>query len=121
MRLIKYLFVGGTAAVVDISLFTLFAGYFEWTWWLVSICTFALATYVNYYLSIRYVFESGARHTKNTEITAVYIVSLFGLAVNQLVLYAAINWMQWGLLVAKIFATAIVFLWNYLSRKHFIF
>ena len=121
MRLVKYFFVGAAAAAIDVSLFTLFAGYFQWTWWLVSIFTFALATFVNYYLSIRYVFESGARHPKRAEIMAVYLVSLFGLAVNQMVLYAAINWMQGSLLIAKIFATATVFLWNYLSRKHFIF
>jgi putative flippase GtrA len=121
MRLLKYCVVGGTAAIVDISLFTIFAGYFKWTWWLVSICTFIIATYVNYFLSIRYVFESGIRHSKNAEIAAVYAVSFFGLAINQVVLYAAINWMQWSLIISKVFATAIVFTWNYLSRKHYIF
>jgi len=121
MHLFKYFFVGGAAAVVDIGLFTILAGYLGWPWVPVSICTFILATLVNYFLSIKFIFESGVRHQKHLEITAVYIVSILGLVVNQLVLYIAITWLHWGLFVAKISATAIVFFWNYFARKKFVF
>lgn len=121
MRLIKYFFVGGLAAVIDITLFVLCAGYLGWPWIPVSICTFVLATLINYFLSIKFVFKSGIRHQKNLEIVAVYIVSIFGLLINQLALYLTITWLNWSFLVAKIFATAIVFFWNYFSRKYFVF
>jgi putative flippase GtrA len=121
MHLLKYFVVGGAAATVDIGLFSFFAGYLSWPWAPVSICTFILATFINYFLSIRYVFQSGVRYQKNLEILAVYIVSFFGLLVNQLVLYISINYIQLNLILAKITATIIVFFWNYLSRKKFIF
>lgn len=121
MRLIKYFYVGGLAALFDITLFTICAVYLEWPWMPVSISTFILATLINYFLSIKFVFKSGIRHQKNLEIAAVYLVSIFGLLINQLVLYITISYLGWSLLIAKIFASSIVFFWNYFSRKYFIF
>jgi len=121
MRLIKYFFVGGAAAVVDIGLFSLFANLLGFPWFPVSICTFVLATLVNYLLSIRFVFESGARHRKHIEIIGVFAISTLALVVNQAVLYVAIEWLGWHLIISKIIATGTVFFWNYFGRSKLIF
>lgn len=121
MRLAKYFFVGGAASIVDIGLFTLLTEYFNWPWIPVSICTFILATLVNYFLSIKYVFTSGLRHKKQTEIAVVYLVSSVGLILNQTALYVALEWLKCSFLAAKISATASVFFWNYFLRKRYIF
>jgi putative flippase GtrA len=121
MRIVRYFFVGGTAAVVDIGLFSIFASYLGWPWIPVSICTFIIATSVNYFLSIKFVFESGARHKKHVEVIGVFLVSGLALLVNQLVLYITIELLGWHLIVSKIIATGTVFFWNYLGRSKFIF
>ena len=121
MRLIKYFFVGGAAAFVDIGLFSLFANLLGFPWFPVSICSFLLATLVNYLLSIRFVFESGARHTKHVEIMGVFAISALALLVNQVVLYIAIEWLEWHLIFSKIIATGAVFFWNYFGRSKLIF
>jgi len=121
MRLFKYFFVGGAAAVVDIGLFSLFASYLGWPWIPVSIATFILATFVNYLLSIQFVFKSGIRHQKHVELIGVFVVSGLALFVNQLVLYAAIEILGMQLIISKIIATGTVFFWNYFGRSKFIF
>ena len=121
MRIIRYFFVGGTAAVVDIGLFTLFASYLGFPWLPVSVCTFILATLVNYLLSIRFVFDSGARHKKHVEVLGVFAISTLALLVNQLVLYIAIEQLGWHLVFSKIVATGTVFFWNYFGRSKLIF
>lgn len=121
MRIVKYFFVGGAAAVVDIGLFSIFASYLGWPWAPVSIATFILATLTNYFLSIRFVFESGARHKKHVEVFGVFIVSGLALLVNQLVLYLAIEILGWHLIFSKIVATGVVFFWNYYGRSKFVF
>jgi putative flippase GtrA len=121
MRIFKYFFVGGTAAAVDIGLFSIFAGYLGWPWIPVSIVTFILATLTNYFLSIKFVFESGSRHKKYVEIIGVFIVSVLALLVNQLTLYVAIEVFNWPLILSKIAATSIVFFWNYYGRSKFVF
>jgi putative flippase GtrA len=121
MRIVRYFFVGGTAAVVDIGLFSIFAGYFGWPWIPVSIATFILATLTNYFLSVQFVFESGLRHKKHVEVFGVFVVSILALLVNQLVLYIAIEVFDWHLIFSKIFATGVVFFWNYYGRSKFVF
>jgi len=121
MRILKYFFVGGTAALVDIGLFSLFVGYFGWPWIPVSITTFICATFINYCLSIQFVFKSGARHKKNVELAGVFIVSGLALMVNQLILMISIEAFQWNLILSKIVATGVVFFWNYYGRSRFVF
>jgi putative flippase GtrA len=121
MRLVKYFFVGGAAATIDISLFALLTNFLGFPWVPVSICTFLLATLFNYLLSIKFVFESGVRHKKHVEIVGVFAISGLSLLVNQSVLYIAIELFGWHLLLSKIIATGIVFFWNYFGRSKIIF
>ena len=51
MRLVRYLFVGSAAALVDIGLFTVFARVLGYNYLIVAACTFIVATGVNYGLS----------------------------------------------------------------------
>jgi putative flippase GtrA len=121
MRIVRYFFVGGAAAVVDISLFSIFASYLGWPWIPVSVATFIIATLINYFLSIRFVFESGTRHKKHVEVIGVFVVSILALLVNQLVLYLAIEFVGLHLILSKVIATGAVFFWNYYGRRKFVF
>ena len=121
MQIFRYFFVGGTAAAVDIGLFSLFSNYLGFPWLPVSICTFLLATFVNYLLSIQFVFESGVRHKKHIEIAGVFVISALALLVNQIVLYLCIEQLGWHLVLSKIVATGTVFFWNYFGRSRLIF
>lgn len=121
MRVVRYFFVGGVAAAVDISLYALFAHVLGYPYLIVSACTFVLATAVNYALSIRHVFESGIRFGKRQEVALVFAVSAAGLAINQITLYILVDHFQAHLVAAKVMATASVFAWNYLLRSRVIF
>ena len=120
-RIARYFAVGAAAASVDIGLFMLFAGYFELPYLRVAAGSFVIATLVNYYLGVRFVFVSGERFERKWEIVLVYAVSAVGLVLNQAILALAVEVGRFALLPAKLTATGIVFFWNYLSRRHFIF
>ena len=120
-HLARYFLVGGAAAVVDIGLFVLFAQYFGLPYLRVAPATFVIATLVNYLLSVRFVFVSGRRHRRGLEILLVYLVSIIGLALNQLILAFCVEIAHLALFLAKITATGLVFFWNYISRRMFIF
>jgi putative flippase GtrA len=121
VRIVRYFFVGGAAAAVDISLYALFAQVLGYPYLFVAACTFVLATAVNYLLSIRHVFESGIRFGKQKEVALVFAVSAVGLGINQAVLYVLVESFQAHLMAAKIAATGAVFAWNYLLRARLIF
>jgi putative flippase GtrA len=121
MKVVKYFFVGGVAAVVDIGLFYLGAGVAGWNYLMVGAVSFTLATVVNYVISIRVVFQSGARFARHHELILVFLVSGAGLAINQAILYTCISRLLLAILPAKLVATAGVFLWNYFLRSRFVF
>jgi putative flippase GtrA len=121
MKIVKYFFVGGIAAVVDIGLFYLGAGVASWNYLIVGTVSFTLATVVNYVISVRIVFQSGVRFSRHHELVLVFLVSCLGLAINQAILYACISRLSVAILPAKLVATGGVFLWNYLLRSRFVF
>jgi putative flippase GtrA len=120
-RLARYFAVGGAAAAVDISLFMLFAGWLGFPYLRVTVCTFLVATLVNYVLSVRFVFVSGERFTRGREIVLVYAVSALGLALHAAILWLAFERLGFPLLAAKLAATGTVFFWNYVARRLFVF
>jgi putative flippase GtrA len=120
-RIARYFVVGGAAACVDIGLFLLFAQQFGLPYLRVAAATFVIATLVNYFLSVRYVFVSGVRFRRRWEIALVFVVSAIGLAVNQAILALAVEVARMGLLPAKVSATGAVFFWNYFARRRYVF
>jgi putative flippase GtrA len=120
-QIVRYFFVGGIAALLDIVIFFLFAKILGINYLIIGAVGFVLATLLNYVLSIIYVFETRVRFTKGAEIFWVYIISLVGLFLHLLFLYLFIDLIQVEKMMGKLIAVAGVFLWNYLMKKNFIF
>lgn len=121
MVLLRYFLVGGVAAIVDIAIFSVAVKVFRLDWFLVALCSFLIATAVNYALSIRYVFRSGVRFNRREEVSLVFLVSGLGLVVNQGVLWSLIEVASLDEALSKVMATGAVFFWNYATRRLFIF
>ena len=121
MTIIRYFFVGGAAAAVDITLFAVLAQYAGLPWLPVAVFGFVIATLLNYCLSIIFVFDSGVRFGKRQEIALVFFTSGIGLAVNLAILWTLIEVYGTHLVAAKIIATGAGFFWNYSARRLFIF
>ena len=80
-----------------------------------------LATVVNYFLSVRFVFRSGVRFTKKGELALVFIVSFIGLGLNQLILFGLVEMVGIDMLMSKVGATGSVFFWNFAARNLIVF
>jgi putative flippase GtrA len=121
LRIIKYFFVGGTAAIVDVGLFFIFAKFLVYNYLLVGFFTFIIATFINYYLSIKFVFESGKKYRKEKEVLFVYLLSASSLTLNLFLLYIFYDKINLDVGLSKIIATGLLFFYNYLIRKLYIF
>lgn len=117
----RYFVVGGVAGLFDFLFFLLFNTWLGFHYLLIGICGFILATFINYWLSILWVFNSGARFSRRTEIFSVYVVSLVGLLLHALILAIAIEKIGLPGPIAKILATGLVFIWNYTARHYYVF
>lgn len=121
IQIVRYSFVGGVAALVDLTIFFLFAKLLDFNYLLIGAAGFIIATYVNYILSIKYVFESKIRFTRKAEVFWIYLISLVGLFLHLIFLYVFIDLLYMEKMLGKVMASFAVFLWNFLMRKHFIF
>lgn len=121
MKIIKYFIVGSIAALTDFSLFYIFAKLLDYNYFAVALFSFSIATFVNYILSIKYVFKSGKNFSKRKELGLIYLVSGIGIIANLIILWILIEFLSIEILVSKIIATLIIFLWNYFIRNNFVF
>ena len=117
-QFLLYLFVGGACALLNLLIFLLL--YFGTSNVTVAApLAFALAAVVNYLLSTRLIFRSAVGRTKYTELWlyagTVLVIGVADWAVTRGLLGAA------GPAFAKLTATAVVTLPNFLARRLFIF
>jgi putative flippase GtrA len=120
-RFVRYFLVGGIAAAVNLAVFAALVHGAGLLVYAAATISFLIATLVNYLLSVRLVFASGARFPRHREIVLVYLVSAVGLAVNQAVLLVLVAWLRADALIAQATALGSVFLWNYGARNCFVF
>ena len=129
IKIILYLFVGGTAALVEWGLFYLFfyhvfvgLGLSVDSLTLVATAlAFALSTLYHYFLGNILVFDSGSKYNKGKELSLVFLVSIMGLVFNLMFMYLFVGWLNLQPMLAKVITSCIVVVWNYLSRKKWIF
>ncbi len=129
IKLLLYLFVGGTAALVEWALFYIFITYvlsglglgLTALTMLATALAFGLSTLYHYFLGNILVFDSGSRYKRGTELGLVFLVSIMGLGFNLLLMYIFVSLLGWLPMPSKVLTSCIVVVWNYLSRKKWIF
>lgn len=120
-RLIRYFIAGGLAAVVDLSIFAVFTMWMGYNYLLVAGVGFVFATAVNYWLCVRFIFESGVRFGPQAEITGVFMVSGVGLLMHETFLYMFVEHLAVPQFLAKVAAIGMVFFWNFSARNFYVF
>lgn len=115
-ELLRYLAVSGAALAVDTAGLLLAANFVHYLW--AATFGFVLGAATSYSLSVRWVF----RHRRlaafpRTEFAAFAAVGVVGLGLNNLAIYAAVEYAGFGLLAAKAVAALLTFSFNFGLRK----
>src|SRR5262245_16730919 len=115
-QLVWYLLVGGLSFLADLAVFLaiLDLGVVP-----AVVIGFAVGTLVNYALS-RLLAFTGGRFDVPGEIARLFVVALVGVALT-VVSVLVLTRLGLGPVAAKIVATVLVFAWNYLGRRIFVF
>ena len=116
----KYFLTGGVAALVEWAVFFVCNDLLLIHYLVAVLISFVLATFVNYIISIKFVFERGKHHNA-IELLLVFFVSFLGLLMNLLLMYIFVSRFSMYPFFAKVLSTGIVFLWNFISRKLWVF
>ena len=121
VKIFFYLLVGGTAALIEWSCFYVLESKLALNYLVSAALAFTVSTTYHYFLTNLLVFESGARYSRGKEISLVFLVSVIGLLWNLLLMRIFVGAWQWNPMVAKVTASCLVVVWNYISRKKWIY
>ena len=82
---------------------------------------FMLGLVTVYILSVRWVFHQRRLAGRRSEFVIFALIGIFGLLVNELVLYVGVAWLSLSPELAKLVSAGIVFCCNFLGRKLLLF
>lgn len=118
-QILKFGVVGGLAFLIDYGLLYFLTEYLNIYYFISSIISFTVSLVFNYILSIKWVFDVEKKQTIK-EITLFVVLSIIGLAINQLIMYIGVDKLSLYYMLAKLISTVIVMIWNFITRKIFI-
>ena len=116
IQLIRYFFVGGIAAVVNILFLYIFTDIFNLYYLISNVLAFIFGLTTNYMLSKRFIFRADIGN-KGFEFTIYGLIGVIGLIFDTGLLYFFTSLLGFYYMISKVFSTIIVFLWNFVARK----
>lgn len=129
-KFLKFGVVGASGAVIDFGLTALCKGILGLPELLANAIGFTLAATSNYYLNRVWTWKSTSKKV-GIEYAKFFFVSLVGLGLNSLIVFLlkdtsivprfVATTLDWDFWVAKVIATAIVMVWNFLANNFFTF
>lgn len=119
-QLLKFGLVGGIAFVIDYGLLILLTEWGGLDYLLSSAVSFSASVIFNYLMSVLWVFEVKSDHSKGRSFAVFMALSVVGLGLNQLLMWLGSDLLGMHYLLTKIGATAIVMVYNFITRKLFL-
>ena len=121
LQLLRYTFVGGFAFFIDFGTLFILTEYFN-IYYLVSAgIAFVFGLVINYFLSVKWVFNSRTLDNRLLEFILFTGIGLVGLGLNELFLWVLTDVFVIYYLLSKIITTIIVYFWNFFARKILLF
>ena len=119
MQILKFGVVGGTSFLIDYGIFTILSQLLNIHYLIASIISFSISVIYNYILSIKWVFDVSKKQTAK-EFVIFIVLSVIGLGLNSFIMYISVDLLHIHEMISKIIATAIVMVYNFITRKIFI-
>ena len=119
-QFMKFGVVGFIAFFIDYGLFALLSEVFGVNYLIANTIGFTVSVIFNYLASMRYVFTHKDDLSRTKEFIIFVVLSIIGLGLNDLLMFLGVDLLGLHGLFMKIVATAIVMVYNFVTRKIFL-
>lgn len=122
-QLAKFSVVGFAAFGIDYGVLMLLSQVFGVDPILSAGISFVVSVVFNYLASMRFVFTRRDDLSRSRELAIFVALSVVGLLINEVLMWLGVllaGKSALALTVTKVFATAVVMVWNFWSRKHWL-
>ncbi len=116
----KFAVVGIIAFIIDLGLMVALVELTGMDPVVAATISFIVSVVFNYVASMRYVFSHRDDISRTHEFVVFVILSVIGLAINDLLMWIGTTYTSIDYRIVKIVATAIVTLYNFFSRRRFL-
>jgi len=121
LQFLKYVVVGGLAALINFGLLLLFTEVFGIYYLISTTLSNFLALLFNFFVANIFVFNGSVIKNKFIEMVCVFAIGLFGVALNSLLMFIFTDGFKIEYYFSQIICTGLVLIWNFAGRKLFIY
>ena len=119
-QIIKFGIVGGLAFLIDYGIMVLCKEVFKFDVLVAAGFGFTVSVIFNYIASVKWVFNVNENNSKSKQFITFIIFSIIGLIITEIIMYIGTNIMKISYLIVKVWATLIVMVFNFITRKLFL-
>lgn len=119
-QIIKFGIVGGSAFAIDYGLMIFLTEVMNINYLISNGLSFSASVVFNYIMSVKWVFDVKEKNSKTNEFLIFVLLSLVGLGINQFIMWITVEKLEVYYLLSKIYATIIVMVYNFITRKMFL-
>lgn len=117
IQMFRYIFVGGTAFVVDFFFLYFFSDICGIYYLISGVLSFIISVLVNYIMSTKWVFNQDNINNKVLEFNLFLLISTIGLVFTEILLWLFTDIFGLYYLISKIISAIIVMFWNFIARR----
>ena len=120
LQIFKFVIVGGLAFIIDYVVLILCKEILKIDVLFSAAIAFTVSVIVNYILSVKWIFEIDKDKKKSETFIIFILFSVMGLGLTELIMWIGSLLLNYNYLIVKIIATAIVMVFNFITRKLFL-
>lgn len=119
-QIVKFGIVGIIATIIDFGVLIFLTEVFGLNPVVSATISFIVSLIFNYVASMRYVFRHREGMSREREFVIFVVLSVIGLGINDGLMWLGTNYASLDYRLVKVGATAIVMVWNFVTRKIFL-
>ena len=120
IQIFKFTIVGGIATVIDFVFLYIFREFCHFPVLVSNTLSFCISVIYNYIASVKWVFDVNKDKNAKKQFIIFIIFSVLGLLLNNLIMWITVEFLSIYYLLAKVIATVIVMVFNFVTRKIFL-
>ena len=119
-QILRFIVVGVIATLIDWIIYFICCNYIKIDPLISNIISFSISVIYNFWASCKYVFNVNKEKNRKTQFIIFIVFAVMGLLLNELILYIFIKLLSWNYMLVKVMGTAIVMVFNFVTRKKFL-
>ncbi len=119
-QIVKFGGVGVLCFIIDFAVLRLLHEVVLLDVLVASALAFTVSVIANYILSVRFVFTVAQDNSKTRNFILFVVFSVIGLGLTEILMHLGVNTLSLNYMLVKVAATAIVMVFNFITRKMFL-